>query len=246
VGEFAGSLAGGREATAESAASDRDRAVRHVPTVEPDEAIPDLMHRLRNPLAALKAGVSLLRHGAPPDGNPLELLEQMAHEIGRLDAATRDTQRYFRLTSGRPESVGVAEAVRLAAAGLRADAACAGVEVGLEGDAGQTVIIDREQLLFSLAELIANARRHAGGRRVQVTWRAAGPGVVAIEVVDGGEGIPAEHAPSIGKPYFTTSPERTGLGLATVARVCRLAGGALGWSNVAGGGCRFTMELPTG
>ena len=240
------SLAGGREATPEPAASDWDGAVKHVPTVEPDEAITELMHRLRNPLAALKAGVSLLRHGAPPDGNALELLDQMAHEVGRLDAATRDTQRYFRLTSGRPESVGVEETARLAMAALQADAARAEVEFGLEGDSGQTVIVDREQLLFSLTELIANACRHAPGRRVQVAWRAAGPGVAAIEVVDGGEGIPAEHAPAIGRPYFTTSPERTGLGLATVARVCRLAGGTLGWSDVPGGGCRFTMELPTG
>lgn len=219
--------------------------MRHVPAVGPDEAITELMHRLRNPLAALKAGVSLMLHGAP-SGEALELLGQMAHEVERLDAATRDTQRYFRITSGRPESVAVADVARQAYAALHMDAARAGVEVALEGDAGEAVLIDREQLLFSLTELVANACRKGTGRRVQVSWRRAGGGSAAVEVADDGDGIPAEYAREVGKPYFTTSPDRTGLGLAMVARVCRLAGGTLGWSNVGGGGCRFTMELPLG
>ncbi len=221
--------------------------MRRIPDVPPGDAIPDLMHRLRNPLAALSAGISLVRHTTRASGEAAKLLDLMDGEVGRLDAATRETQRYFRMDAGRPGKVRVAEAARTALADVQAGAAHAGVEIVLAGDDEASVTIDRGQLLFALAELVSNACRHSHrGDRVRVSWRVARNGRVAVAVSDSGAGIPPAHARELGRPYFTTSPDRTGLGVATVARVCHLAGGALRWGAVAGGGCRFTMELPNG
>ncbi len=221
--------------------------MRRIPAVEPADAIPDLLHRVRNPLAALKAGISLVKHSARPAGDVVELLEQMVHEVDRLDAATRATHRYFKLDAGRPAKVAVAVAAGEARAAAAPDAARAGVEIALAGSAQTKVRIDRDRLLFALGELIANACRHSPpGGRVRVSWRRSAKGSVAIAVSDACGGIPASYAGEVGRPYFTTSSERTGLGLATVARACRLAGGSLRWGGVAGVGCRFTMELPNG
>ncbi len=221
--------------------------MRQIPDVPPGDAVPELMHRLRNPLAALSAGISLVRHTARASGETLKLLDLMDGEVGRLDAATRETQRYFRMDAGRPGKVCVAEMAGAALAETQAEATRARVEIVLAGDDEAAVTIDRGQLLYALVELMSNACRHSHpGDRIRVSWRAARNGRVAVAVSDSGAGVPASHVREVGRPYFTTSPERTGLGVATVARVCRLAGGALRWGGVAGGGCRFTMELPSG
>ena len=217
-----------------------------VPSLTPAEALPELMHRLRNPLAALRAGVSLLQHTLTLDGEASRLLDEMAREVGRLDAMTRETQRFYHLSAGRPERIHVAEAAREAWAALGCSVSGAAMEVEFVGDAEEEVIVDRDHLLFSLGELMANANRQAPGSRLRVSWRRTGANRLAVDVSDSGPGIPAAHVGEIGTPYFTTSQERTGLGLATVAKVCQLAGGALRWSNLPGGGCRFMMELPIG
>ncbi|HVN75144.1 MAG TPA: HAMP domain-containing sensor histidine kinase [Thermoanaerobaculaceae bacterium] len=221
--------------------------MRHVPDVRPEDAIPDLLHRLRNPMAALKSGISLVMHVARPSGEARDLLDQMVGEVGRLDATTRETQRYFRLSAGRPAKVRVADAARDAAAAVRDAAAHAGVEIVVGRGGDEEVVIDHDQFLFSLTELLANACRHSPpGGTVRVSWRRTRKGPLAVDVVDSGAGVPAAHSDRIGAPYFTTSPERTGLGVATVAKICTLAGGSLRWGNLAGGGCRFSMELPIG
>ncbi|MBZ5586931.1 MAG: HAMP domain-containing histidine kinase [Acidobacteriia bacterium] len=221
--------------------------MRRVPDLEARHAVPDLLHRLRNPLAALNSGISLMMHVARPTGETLELLKQMLGEVCRLDATTRETQRYFSMTAGHPEPVPVAEAAGAARAAVREVAARAGVELVLEGSAEERVVIDPEQLRFCLAELLANAvRLSLPGGQVRVAWHRGRTHLERIEVQDSGKGIPDSYADEIGRPYFTTSPERTGLGLATVARICRLAGGKLRWDNVSGGGCRFLLEIPVG
>ena len=221
--------------------------MRRVPDVKAERAVPDLLHRLRNPLTALNSGISLVMHVARPSGETLELLQQMLGEIGRLDTTTKETQRYFALTAGHPKPVAVAPAAHAARAAAQEEAARAGVEIELEGRADERVVIDPEHLHFSLMELLANAVRvSAPGGQVRVAWHKGRTHVERIEVEDAGKGIPSSWADEVGRPFFTTSPERTGLGLATVARIARLARGTLRWENVSGGGCRFVLEIPVG
>ncbi len=221
--------------------------MRLVPDVTAERALPDLLHRLRNPLAALSSGVSLVMHVAQPTGETLELLQQMLGEIGRLDATTRETHRYFALAAGHAEPVSVAQAAGVARTSVQESAANSGVGIELEGGAEDRVVIDSEQLGYSLAELLGNAvRATAPGGRVRVVWRKGGTRMERIEVLDACQGIPDSLADDVGKPFFSTSPERSGLGLATVAKISRLAGGSLAWENLAGAGCRFVLEVPVG
>jgi two-component system sensor histidine kinase AtoS len=66
---------------------------------------------------------------------------------------------------------------------------------------------------------------------------------VCIDVIDDGQGIPANVRDSIFEPFFTTKPSGTGLGLAVVKRVVEAHGGDLEVdSSVAG--TRFRVTLP--
>jgi len=221
--------------------------MRLVRDLDAERAVPDLLHRFRNPLAALSSGLSLVMHVARPSGETLALLQQMRGEIGRLDATTRETQRYFMMTAGRPERVAVAAAAGDARSARAEAAARAGVEIRLEGTEEERVVIDPAQFRFGLSELLANAiRASRPGASVRLAWRRGRGPIERIEVRDGGEGIPVASAADVGRPFFTTHPDRTGLGVATVARIARLAGGVLRWENLPKGGCRFVLELPAG
>jgi len=64
-------------------------------------------------------------------------------------------------------------------------------------------------------------------------------------VTDTGHGIPEDVLPRIFEPFFTTKGEHgTGLGLATVLRATREAGGTVSVDSQAGAGTTFRLELP--
>jgi PAS domain S-box-containing protein len=67
---------------------------------------------------------------------------------------------------------------------------------------------------------------------------------IRISVEDQGCGIPAEYLSKVFDPYFTTKPEGTGLGLASVYSIVKRHGGAVvAASNVGIGSC-VTLFLP--
>jgi C4-dicarboxylate-specific signal transduction histidine kinase len=84
----------------------------------------------------------------------------------------------------------------------------------------------------------------ASDRRVAVRTRRAG-GVIRVEVVDNGAGVPAHLHDRVFEPFFTTRPAgsgRLGLGLSVAHGVARGHGGTLEVGE--GDGARFTLTLP--
>ena len=73
---------------------------------------------------------------------------------------------------------------------------------------------------------------------------------VRLTLEDSGPGIPPDHLAHIFEPFYRVDQARsrgtgTGLGLAMAAAIARLHGGAIHASNIAGGGARFEVELPS-
>jgi signal transduction histidine kinase len=54
--------------------------------------------------------------------------------------------------------------------------------------------------------------------RIEI-WAARTNGGATLEIRDDGPGIAAEHRAQVFKPYFTTQPRGTGLGLAVVQQI---------------------------
>ena len=70
-----------------------------------------------------------------------------------------------------------------------------------------------------------------------------------VEVIDEGEGIPADLLPRIFELYFTTKPKGSGIGLAMTYRILQLHGGAMDVRSNADAdsperGTVFTFRLP--
>ena len=67
---------------------------------------------------------------------------------------------------------------------------------------------------------------------------------IHLTVVDDGVGVSGEIADRIFRPFFTTRPTGTGLGLAVVQRIVHAHGGELLHRETPGGGATFEAVLP--
>jgi len=102
----------------------------------------------------------------------------------------------------------------------------------------------------AVLNLIFNARdaiQGIGTVRVEARaiWHGLVPAGVAISVVDEGVGMTPATIARVFEPFFTTKSERRGgLGLSTVARLVRDAGGEIAVESEPGIGTTVTLRLP--
>ena len=104
------------------------------------------------------------------------------------------------------------------------------------------------QAFLNLARNAAEAcAEAANGGRVLLRGeavRAESPGLQRITVFDNGPGVPQAVASRLFRPFFTTKPKGTGLGLAVVQKIIVQHGGQVEAKNRAEGGAAFIVTLP--
>jgi two-component system sensor histidine kinase PilS (NtrC family) len=175
-------------------------------------------------------------------------MDIVLREGARLDALVSEFLAFARPAAPRPEPTDVAEVLDETIEVFRNDplAAAVAIEAELspavaECDPGQLRQV-AWNLLANAAQALKGAARASPRIRVSCAPAAAG---VRIEVEDDGPGIPPDDLEKIFLPFFTTKPRGTGLGLATVHRIVDAHRGAIRVASAPGGGCRFTVELPS-
>jgi two-component system phosphate regulon sensor histidine kinase PhoR len=112
------------------------------------------------------------------------------------------------------------------------------------------VMGDADYLHRALFNLIDNAVKYSrdGGEISLATTTS--DGIVIIEVIDNGIGIPLEDQPRIFERFYRVDRSRsremggTGLGLSIVKHVVQSHGGTIDVDSILGEGSRFTMRLP--
>lgn len=104
------------------------------------------------------------------------------------------------------------------------------------------------QAVLNLARNAAEACAEAvNGGRVLLRGEIAlggGNGLQRIVIFDNGTGIPEAALPNLFRPFFTTKPKGTGLGLAVVQKIVVQHGGQVEARNRAEGGAAFIVTLP--
>jgi signal transduction histidine kinase len=69
---------------------------------------------------------------------------------------------------------------------------------------------------------------------------------VLIKVQDNGVGIPDDRMKDIFRPFYTTKPQGTGLGLVIVRKLLAQMNGSIDVRSRAGEGTTVTLTLPEG
>jgi two-component system sensor histidine kinase PilS (NtrC family) len=205
-----------------------------------------LAHELRNPLASMLGSVELLRSAAASEEDR-RLLDIVQREGGRLAQLVTEFLAFARPAPPRREATDLAVLAAETLAAFAHDPVAAGVAlVPALGPA--TARADPGQIRQVLWNLLVNAAQAfppgAARGTVRVSCRTAEDGAAELEVADDGPGIDQADRERIFTPFFTTKPEGTGLGLATIHRIVDAHGGAVVVDSAPGQGARFTVRLP--
>lgn len=210
-----------------------------------------LAHEVRNPVAAIRGAAQALE-SATDEAQRKEMLEVIDEETARLGRFLGEFLEYARPRDPEPADVDAADLARACVDRYRLGAGDAAVAVevddALRGAAGahrRRARVDPDQVHRALGNLLRNAAE-AGARRVVVRVEPDGTDarVVVLRVLDDGSGIPPDRPASIFRPFVTTRPRGTGLGLALAQRVAEANGGSLTAANRPEGGAELRLALP--
>lgn len=187
-----------------------------------------LAHRIRNPLATMKATAQILESTLA--GADRDRARRIADAAGRTEALLDELLRFARPVEPRPELLE-----------LRTIIAQFADEAVITGDDPIRVQADREHVTAAVEELLTNARAFDSGKPEIAVLRRGRNAV--IEVRDRGPGLQIDARRAF-DPYVTTRPEGAGLGLPTIAALIQANGGTVTIESRPDGGAVAAISLP--
>ena len=209
----------------------------------------DVTHELRTPLAVLQSGVEAQLDGIHPrDDRHLTSLLEETQLLGRL---VEDLHTLALADAGRlslhHERTHPAALVDDAVESFAPLAARGGVTITASISPDLPALdVDATRIRQVLANLVANALRHAPeGSDVRVTAEHDG-GDVRFTVDDSGPGFPADQLDSVFERFTRAVDSRgSGLGLSIARDLVQAHGGTIAVGNRDSGGAYATFTLPT-
>jgi signal transduction histidine kinase len=213
------------------------------------DLVANASHELRTPIGALRAALE----NAVDDVEPLDAAAMLA-QVERLGRLVEQLLDLSRLESGAAqldrEQFPATRLVGRIVEEWRPRAE--GREVRLESSVEAALVVDGdpERLHQVLANLVANAIRHAPPGSAVLVSAAGDNGSARLEVSDSGPGIPADEAERVFERFYRSDHARaasdggSGLGLAIARWVVDLHGGTIRAEQAEPQGCRMVVELP--
>lgn len=209
-----------------------------------------IAHEINNPLAAAVNLAYVLTHYAHLDRPAQRLARDLAQELARITAITRQTLGYYR---SEPALAKVPLAELLNGV-LGAFSARLTTRIVLEKRLDGRITINGalNELRQVLINLVANAldAMDAEGGKLTVRlaaghdWEDPRRAGALITITDTGPGIAEADRQRIFDPFFTTKAAGTGLGLWVSAGIIRQHQGAIRCRQARGGGSCFEVFLP--
>ncbi len=213
-----------------------------------------IAHEINPPLTAISnyasACLRMLGRGEVSLDEAIDMMKRVAAESQRAGEIVRKMRGFVRGEEGQLAAVDVnflvTEVLRLANPEARQN----GVELSwAPAPAGMPrVLADSIQVQQVLLNLVRNAvesisSADSAERRVTLSARSAGDGMVELDVQDTGPGIAEGALEKVFEPFYTTKADGIGIGLALSRSIIDAHGGRL-WASAATGGARFHLTLP--
>lgn len=219
-----------------------------------DEFLATLAHELRNPLAPIRTGLTVLEHAPPPE-TAARTRQVMARQVGHMVRLIDDLLDISRITTGKIElKKEHIDAAAILDAALETSRPA--IEAGRHGvfvarpSGPLPVEVDPTRMAQVVGNLLNNAARYTPeGGRIELSAEREG-GQAVIRVRDNGMGLEPQ---TLGRVFdLFTQVDRAvgaqgglGIGLALVQRLVEMHGGTVAAeSGGLGAGATFIVRLP--
>jgi two-component system sensor histidine kinase PilS (NtrC family) len=205
-----------------------------------------IAHEIRNPLAAMRGSIQMLRADMENESEGTELMEIILRESDRLNRIISDFLNYARPRSIIQAEVDVCELLKRTFTLLRNSAEISEKQVIKEAVPDSPVLVDAdaEQLQQVFWNLARNALQSMpGGGTLQATVQTHSKHRLRIAFSDTGRGMSPQQVERLFEPFSSTTGG-TGLGLSIVYQIIRDHGGTINVRSREGQGTTITLELP--
>jgi two-component system sensor histidine kinase PilS (NtrC family) len=205
-----------------------------------------IAHEIRNPLAAMRGSIQMLRSEMEGDTEQAQLMEIILRESDRLNKIVADYLNYARPQPAELKNVDIRALVADTFKLLRNSAELSPGHVLEENLPNRPAIVsgDPEQLKQVCWNIARNAlKAMPEGGKFSVSLAAVDGNRQRLSFSDTGCGMSPEQVERLFEP-FTSTTGGTGLGLSIVYQIIRDHSGTINVRSRLGEGTTITVELP--
>jgi two-component system sensor histidine kinase PilS (NtrC family) len=205
-----------------------------------------IAHEIRNPLAAMRGSIQMLRADMASDSSETQLMEIILRESDRLNRIISDFLSYARPRSIVQSKVNVGELLKQTFTLLRHSSEITDKHKIEEDVPAQPALLDADseqlqQVFWNLSRNALQAMPNGGTLSAKV--EANSKSRLRITFSDTGRGMTPEQVEHLFEPFSSTTGG-TGLGLSIVYQIIRDHGGTINVRSREGRGTTIAIELP--
>lgn len=231
-------------------ASENDLSAERATGIQREQFIAVLGHDLRNPLASVRAGITMMRR-RPDEPRATTILDRMQSSVLRMEHLVEDILDFSRGRMGSGIALDLAETQVPSLIGHVIDELAAHHphrELIVEEHADAPVLCDPERLAQLVSNLLGNAVTHGAADEPVTITCATDERSLRIDVANGGKEISEDARAALFQPFVrggqSGARDGIGLGLYIAQTIAKAHGGNIDVTSSAGKTCfSFTMPL---
>ena len=202
-----------------------------------------IAHEVRNPLASIKTGVQVVREDLR-DADQSRILGNVIAEIDRLNRVATELLTFAKPVPTRSENATVEQLIERVHSLVEREAAKRRVRISTEIGPDLTIRVDLNQMQQVLMNLVLNSL-HAmpEGGELRLHGRREDHRVL-IGVTDSGAGMSADMVERVARPFVTSRPDGTGIGLSISRQLVERNQGRMTIDSEPGRGTTVTLSFP--
>jgi len=215
--------------------------------------VEEIAHQVRNPIVAIGGYTQRLLKTFSTLTKGKSYLHQILKETKRLETMIQRVEEYVLIPRPIFQKEKMDEVIEAVLQTFSKEAAEKGVSINLEAKVlkkEREFFIDKDLIAKALIYILENSmeavtRTPVGKkqRMIKVTLFEDGENI-GVSISDKGEGIPQKNLDQIFEPFFSTRPERVGLGLTFAKRVVEEQGGGIQAESRLKRGTTITLTFP--
>ncbi|MCI4625023.1 MAG: ATP-binding protein [Candidatus Magnetoovum sp. WYHC-5] len=205
----------------------------------------NIAHEIRNPLAALRTSIEMLKEKTEAEGRERKIMEIALREMDRLNRIITDFLIYSNPNPPEFKTILLSQVLKEILSMLNQHVRSNG-NIKIKYNLAEQVYIRADenklkQVFWNLALNAVQAVDFNGEVEISLIQKG---GFAKIFFKDNGKGIEPANMVKIFYPFFTTKKDGAGLGLAMVYRIVNEHRGVVNVTSKPGEGASFLVVLP--